>query len=107
VPNNFNGLFKGEMLEHEVKSTKGRALNYAFTIMFDHFNQNTDFFAFFDTDDHPNKNCLIEIAKENLLHTHKKVFQLPIFQCRNFWKISTFSKVIALGQSFTHEIFLP
>ncbi len=107
VPYNFNGLFKGKLMDHEIKSTKGRALNYAFTAMFDHFNFNTDFFAFFDTDDHPDKTCLIEIAKEYLNHPHKKVFQLPIFQCRNFWQISTFSKVIALGQSFSHEIFLP
>jgi len=107
VPFNFNGLFPGEILDREVKSTKGRALNYAFTQMFDHFNSETDFFAFFDTDDHPDKNCLIEIAKENLLFPNKKVFQMPIFQCRNFWQISTFSKVIAIGQSFTHEVFLP
>jgi len=84
VPYNFNGLFKGKLMDHEIKSTKGRALNYAFTAMFDHFNFNTDFFAFFDTDDHPDKTCLIEIAKEYLNHPHKKVFQLPIFQCRNF-----------------------
>ncbi len=107
VPRNFNGLFPGKMLDYEVKSTKGRALNYAFTEMYDHFNTQTDFFAFFDTDDHPDKNCFIEIAKENLIYPYKKVFQMPIFQCRNFWKISTFSKIIALGQSFTHEIFLP
>ncbi|MDD4784400.1 MAG: hypothetical protein PHY32_02350 [Candidatus Pacebacteria bacterium] len=84
VPYNFDGLFKGKLMEYEIKSTKGRALNYAFTEMFDHFNQNTDFFAFFDTDDHPDKRCLIEVPRENILHPHKNVFQLPIFQCRNF-----------------------
>ena len=107
VPNNFDGNFHGKMMDHEIKSTKGRALNYAFTEMFEHFNNNTDFFAFFDTDDHPDKNCLIEIAKANINFPDRKVFQMPIFQCRNFWQISTFSKIIALGQSFTHEIFLP
>jgi len=107
VPNNFDGMLHGKMLDREVKSTKGRALNYAFTHMFEHFNTETDFFAFFDTDDHPDKNCLIEIAKENILFPNKKVFQMPIYQCRNFWQISTFSKIIAVGQSFTHEIFLP
>ncbi len=84
VPYDFDGLFKGKLINREIKSTKGRALNYAFTEMFDHFNNNTDFFAFFDTDDHPAQTCLIEIAKEYLNHPHKKVFQLPIFQCRNF-----------------------
>jgi cellulose synthase/poly-beta-1,6-N-acetylglucosamine synthase-like glycosyltransferase len=84
VPYNFDGMFHGELKDHEIKSTKGRALNYAFTKMFEHFNSETDFFAFFDTDDHPDRNCLIEIAKENLLFPQKKVFQMPIFQCRNF-----------------------
>lgn len=107
VPYDFDGQFQGQFLQRDVKSTKGRALNYAFTEMYEEFNQNTDFFAFFDTDDHPDANCLIEIAKENILHQDRKVFQMPIFQCRNFWKISTFSKIIALGQSFTHEFFLP
>lgn len=84
VPNFFDGNLHGKMMDCEVKSTKGRALNYAFTEMFDHFNNNTDFFAFFDTDDHPNKNCLIEIAKANINFPDRKVFQMPIFQCRNF-----------------------
>jgi len=84
VPNNFDGNFHGKMMDCEVKSTKGRALNYAFTEMFEHFNSNTDFFAFFDTDDHPDKNCLIEIAKANINFPDRKVFQMPIFQCRNF-----------------------
>ncbi len=107
VPFDFDGEFLGVCTGREIKSTKGRALNYVFTENFDHFNKNTDFFAFFDTDDHPDKNCLLEIAKENLKYPHKKVFQMPVFQCRNFWKISTFSKIIALGQCFTHEFFLP
>ena len=84
VPYDFDGEFGGKLTGREIKSTKGRALNYVFTIMFDYFNKNTDFFAFFDTDDHPDKNCLQEIAKEHLKFPHKKVFQMPVFQCRNF-----------------------
>ncbi|MCC7571973.1 MAG: hypothetical protein KO464_01125 [Candidatus Methanofastidiosum sp.] len=84
VPYDFDGEFKGKLTGQEIKSTKGRALNYVFTKMFDHFNEKTDFFAFFDTDDHPDKNCLSEIAKENIKHPHKKVFQMPVLQCRNF-----------------------
>jgi cellulose synthase/poly-beta-1,6-N-acetylglucosamine synthase-like glycosyltransferase len=84
VPNCFDGNFHGKMMDCEIKSTKGRALNYAFTEMFEHFNTNTDFFAFFDTDDHPDKNCLIEIAKANINFPDRRVFQMPIFQCRNF-----------------------
>ncbi len=84
VPYDFDGEFQGKLTGREIKSTKGRALNYVFTEMHSHFDSNTDFFAFFDTDDHPDKNCLLEIAKENIKFPHKKVFQMPVFQCRNF-----------------------
>ena len=102
VPDNFSGEINGLNLEGSVPSTKGRALNYALS-KFDY----SDFSAFFDTDDHPDKNCLLAVARENLNNPKETLFQLPVFQCRNFWAISTFSKIAALGQSFTHEVFLP
>jgi len=52
--------------------------------MKDKFEKETDFFAFFDTDDHPDINCLLHIAKSNLLNSNNKAFQLPVYQCRNF-----------------------
>ncbi len=107
VPYDFDGKFGGKCLGQEVKSTKGRALNFALTELKEHFEEKTNFFAFFDTDDHPDSNCLLHIAKANLLDQTKKVFQLPVYQCRNFWHISAFSKVVCLSQSFTHENFLP
>lgn len=102
VPYDFNGQIFGERILKEVPSTKGRALNYGLTF----FNK-SDFCAFFDTDDYPDRNCLLAVAYEYLKNPKKCLFQMPIFQCRNFWFISTFSKVISLGQALTHEIFLP
>jgi len=107
VPYDFDGEFGGKRVGKEIKSTKGRALNWTLTEMRDHFEKETDFFAFFDTDDHPDKNCLLHIAKSNLLNPKNKAFQLPVYQCRNFWDVSAFSKVVCLSQSFTHENFLP
>ena len=52
--------------------------------MKDKFEKETDFFAFFDTDDHPDVNCLLHIAKSNLSNSNNKAFQLPVYQCRNF-----------------------
>lgn len=84
VPYDFSGEFGGKCIGKEVKSTKGRALNFALTKLKADFDAKTNFFAFFDTDDHPDKNCLLAIAKENLQDPKKKVFQLPVYQCRNF-----------------------
>ncbi len=107
VPYDFDGEFMGKCIGKEVKSTKGRALNWTLTELKNRFDKETDFFAFFDTDDHPDVNCLLHIAKSNLLNPNNKAFQLPVYQCRNFWHVSAFSKVVCLSQSFTHENFLP
>jgi len=84
VPYDFDGEFGGICTGKEIKSTKGRALNWTLTQMKDHFEKETNFFAFFDTDDHPDKDCLLHIAKSNLLNPDNKAFQLPVYQCRNF-----------------------
>ena len=107
VVNDFDGKFLGKCIKKEVKSTKGRALNYVLTKYFSKFKERTDFFAFFDTDDHPSKKCLIEIARSYLEDEKNQVFQLPVYQCRNLFDINPFNKVVALGQCFTHENFLP
>ena len=107
VVNDFDGKFLGKCTGKEVKSTKGRALNYVLTEYYSEFKDKTDFFAFFDTDDHPSKKCLIEIARSYLEDEKNQVFQLPVYQCRNLFDINAFNKVVALGQCFTHENFLP
>jgi len=61
--------------------------------------------AFFDTDAHPNNQSFLAVAKAFISDKSKRVFQLPVFQVRNFWSISNFSKLAALGQAFSHQTF--
>lgn len=103
VPYDFDGRINGKLLGREVPSTKGRALNWALSRL----NEKTDFCVFYDTDGHPHPKALLSVAKAYLEDETKQVFQCPIFQVRNFWQISSFTKVAALAQAFTHEIFLP
>jgi len=104
VPYDFDGQVDGQCLGYEVKSTKGRAINWALSGL---NRQKSDFCAIFDTDAQCHPDVFLAIAKEYLLNKQKAVFQLPVFQCRNFWSISIFSKIVSLGQAFTHECFLP
>jgi len=107
VPYDFDGEIAGECLGHEVASTKGRALNWAVTEYEKEAKQLPAFYVFFDTDAHPNNQSFLAVAKAFLLDNSKRVFQLPVFQVRNFWSISNFSRLAALGQAFSHQTFLP
>lgn len=106
VPYDFDGDISGKCLGHEVASTKGRALNWAITEYEKETTRKSTFYAFFDTDAHPNNQSFLAVAKAFILDNSKRVFQLPVFQVRNFWSISNFSKLAALGQSFSHQTFL-
>ena len=107
VPYDFDGEISGKCLGHEVRSTKGRALNWAFTEHDKESVSKPTFYAFFDTDAHPNNQSFLAVAKSFLLDNSKKVFQLPVFQVRNFCSISNFSKLASIGQAFSHQTFLP
>ena len=103
VPYDFDGYLYGKRMGTAVPSTKGRAVNYALS----NLEAKTDFCAFFDADGMAHPDSLLMVAKTWLKDPTKGVFQLPVFQCRNFWSISLFSKIAALGQAFTHECVLP
>jgi len=107
VPYDFDGEISGKCLGHEVASTKGRAINWAFTEHDKQSLKKPTFYAFFDTDAHPNAQSFLAVAKTFLLDNSKRVFQLPVFQVRNFCAISNFSKLAAIGQAFSHQTFLP
>ncbi|MGC8651337.1 MAG: glycosyltransferase [Minisyncoccia bacterium] len=103
VPYDFDGKINGQCLGYEVASTKGRALNYALTVL----KETSDFFAFFDAEAGPNLDSFLGVTKAYLLDNTKQVFQLPVYQIRNFWSLSAFCKVAALGQCFSHQYVLP
>jgi hypothetical protein len=102
VPYDFDGKINGQCVGYEVPSTKGRALNYALSNIF----QDTDFCAFFDAEASPNFNSFLAIAK-HYLQKNELVYQLPVFQVRNFWYLTPFCKIAALGQCFSHQYALP
>ncbi len=106
VPYDFDGAISGLCLGREMGSTKGRALNWAITEYEKEAKRKPTFYAFFDTDAHPNTQSFLAIAKAFILDNSKRVFQLPVFQVRNFWSISIFSKLASLGQAFSHQTFL-
>jgi cellulose synthase/poly-beta-1,6-N-acetylglucosamine synthase-like glycosyltransferase len=103
VPYDFDGKINGQRLGYEVPSTKGRALNYALNYL----SEETDFCAFFDAEAAPNSDSFLAVAKAYLLDHKKQVFQLPVYQIRNFWSLSAFCKVAALSQAFSHQYVLP
>lgn len=103
VPYDFDGKINGQCLGKEVPSTKGRALNYALTML----KNAADFFAFFDAEAGPNPDSFLAVAKAYLLDNKKQVFQLPVYQIRNFWSLTAFCKVAALSQCFSHQYVLP
>jgi len=103
VPYDFDGKIGGKCIGQAVPSTKGRALNYALT----NIPSQTDFCAFFDAEAGPNPDSFLAVAKHYLLDNKQLVFQLPVYQIRNFWSLSAFSKIAALGQCFSHQYVLP
>ena len=103
VPYDFDGNLHGQCLNQEVPSTKGRGLNYAFSFV----DKQTDFCAFFDAEAGPNPDSFLAVAKSYLTNNQNTIFQLPVFQIRNFWSLSPFCKIAALAQCFSHQYALP
>jgi cellulose synthase/poly-beta-1,6-N-acetylglucosamine synthase-like glycosyltransferase len=102
VPYDFDGQINGQCIGYEVPSTKGRALNYALSKI----PLETDFCAFFDAEAGPNPDSFLAVAKNYLLKNNL-VYQLPVFQVRNFWHLTLFCKIAALSQCFSHQYALP
>jgi len=103
VPYDFDGKIGGKCINQEVPSTKGRGLNYALS----NIPPETDFCVFFDAEAVPNSDSFLAVAKHYLLDNKKLIFQLPVYQIRNFWSLSAFCKIAALGQCFSHQYVLP
>lgn len=103
IPYDFDGKIGGKCINQEVPSTKGRGLNYALS----NIPSETDFCVFFDAEAAPNSDSFLAVAKNYLLDNKKLVFQLPVYQIRNFWSLSVFCKIAALGQCFSHQYVLP
>lgn len=105
VPVDFDGKLNGTRTGRIIPSTKGRALNYGLTFV--EYKGENHYCSFFDAESHPDVNILLKL-RDNINKDYKNlVYQGPLFQVRNFWKLSYFSKVVALSQAFSHEYGLP
>lgn len=105
VPVDFDGKLNGVKTGRITPSTKGRALNYGLTFI--ECRGETHYCSFFDAESHPDVNILLELRNNINKDSKNIVYQGPLFQVRNFWKLSYFSKVVALSQAFSHEYGLP
>lgn len=105
VPEGFDGQLFGTNHPFQVPSTKGRALNYCISQI---KNRGAlHILSFFDAESHPDPSILQKLAIKYTMEEKPSVYQGPLFQVRNFWKISFFSKIVSLTQSFSHEFSLP
>jgi len=105
VPEGFDGKMNGCVHPFPVRSTKGRALNYCLSRI--HSKGKYHICSFFDAESHPDPSILLELASRISTEETPSVYQGPLFQVRNFWKISLFTKIVALTQAFSHEYSLP
>jgi cellulose synthase/poly-beta-1,6-N-acetylglucosamine synthase-like glycosyltransferase len=104
VPWDFDGDVNGVCTGHFVPSTKGRALNYAFRFADDR----NPLWAFYDAESRPDKNVLLYVAWRRLVAGDRfQIAQGPVYQVRNFWKLSPICKIAGLYQGISHEWQIP
>ncbi len=104
VPHDFDGGYPGRCLGREVPSTKGRALNYALS----HTDPRSTVYGFYDAESRPHSKVLLYVATRRLADDEPPaIFQGPVFQVRNFYRMGPFCKIAALYQAIAHDWYLP
>jgi len=104
VPYDFDGLIDGKCTGHEVPSTKGRALNWAFRFA----DPQNEIWAFYDAESRPDPDVLLYVAWRRLTAGDQfQIAQGPVYQVRNFWKTGAVSKIAGIFQAVSHEWQMP
>lgn len=104
VPFDFDGVLGGRCIGAEVPSTKGRALNYAFS----HIDPRSAMAGFYDAESRPDQRTLLHVAHRRLVDGEKVgILQGPVFQVRNFYQMGPMCKIVSLYQSISHDWYLP
>jgi len=104
VPINFSGEFPGSFLNCEVKSTKGRALNYGLKFI----NGESRVIGFYDAESRPSKEVLLYVAERYLEEEENMpILQGPLFQVRNFYNMGLISRLGGLFKAISHDWYLP
>jgi cellulose synthase/poly-beta-1,6-N-acetylglucosamine synthase-like glycosyltransferase len=105
VPLGYDGKLFGTDHPYAITSTKGRALNYCISQI--KSQGKFHILSFFDAESHPDPSILQKLSEKYCTEENPSVYQGPLFQVRNFWKISLFTKIVSLTQAFSHEYSLP
>ena len=104
VPYDFDGSLHGRLTGRVVKSTKGRALNWGLRFV----DPRCEICGFYDAESRPHTDVLMFVAYRYLLDPQEcRIFQGPVFQVRNFYKMSPFCRIASLYQAVAHDWYLP
>jgi len=108
VPATFDGEYGGQCLGVEVPSTKGRALNYALTLI----DGRSNWCGFFDAESRPDPLAMLYVAHRLIegrgrAKKEPRIFQGPVFQVRNWYEMGPFCKIASLYQAIAHDWYLP
>ncbi|MBE3518840.1 MAG: glycosyltransferase [Firmicutes bacterium] len=104
VPYDFDGSLHGRLTGRVVKSTKGRALNWGLRFV----DRRCEICGFYDAESRPHTDVLLFVAYRYLLDPQKsRILQGPVFQVRNFYKMSPFCRIASLYQAVAHDWYLP
>ena len=108
VPANYDGSYHNpQILEHEVRSSKGRALNWGLNEVEKLFPE-TNVIGVYDSDARPHKDVLAYINLEMLKSSSKFVFyQGPIYLVRNYFEVNWICKQSGLQGTCWHRILYP
>lgn len=77
VPFDFDGQFGGVCTGQPVRSTKGRALNYAFGMV----NPQSDMLVFYDAESHPDHDVLLHAARHLMKPNPPRYCRGHCFRC--------------------------
>jgi len=104
VPYDFDGEFGGRLTGHAVQSTKGRALNWGLRYL----DPKCQICGFYDAESRPHQDVLLYVSYRSLIDPlGSRVLQGPVFQIRNFYKMTPFCRIASLYQTVAHEWYLP
>ncbi len=103
VPFDFDGKFGGVCTGEPVRSTKGRALNYAFGLV----NPQCEMVCFYDAESHPDHDVMIHLARWLLRDNTPDILQGPLFQVRNYYRMGVLSRIGGLYKAIAHDWYLP
>jgi len=108
VPSHFDGAYRNpRMLNEEVGSSKGRALNWGLQIVDLHFPA-TDVIGVFDSDARPHPDVLAYIdARASQERSPYVFYQGPIYLVRNYFDVGWICKQSSLQMTYWHRALYP